>query len=89
MDSENFKIEDLFPIDEIEKLGTSRSRMCEVRSGESVFEDLKIKMVMRIYCISRELAKRHVARRKKEVEAARRRRQAEAEKNIQQTGLFL
>ena len=89
MDSENFEIGDLFPVDEIETLGTSRSRVCEVRSSESVFEDLKIKMVMRIYCIPRELAKRHAARRKKEAEAARRKRQAEAEKNIQQAGLFL
>ena len=78
--SDGKEIQDLFLFDEDEKVVSQRNRMPVTRSAANVFEELKIKMVMRIYGISRDIAKRYIARRMDEVDALQLKRAAEAKK---------
>ena len=67
--------EDLFDFDSVEKINIRCAGASYVHVGEDVFEEFKVKMVMRIWNVSRDDARRYIARRSKEAAAIRRKHQ--------------
>jgi len=72
--SNSYEVQDLLLFDDEESQGSVARRMPMAHSSENAFEEFKLKMVMRIYGISRDIAKKYIARRKGEVEALYRKR---------------
>ena len=74
------EIENLFDFDLVDKINIRCAAVPDVHVNDDAFEEFKLNMVMRIWNVSRDDARRYIARRKREVAALRKKRQAEIDR---------